>query len=266
MGLVLQSRVPCAGELWSRSSGRGGSLDVATTQLSRWFLLFAAAMTLLLLFILTLLFLGSEMPSNFSCQREKPAQGLSQERRGLCLYLLFQHGPSCLSQRLPLLLCVFVGASFLSVSDVEQDQSSSPRGLSLISQVGCWLSGVFDAADLVLSVPRGSALLSSACASVYFPEGRKHRAAPCKGADPIALRRPGTASTGGVVMRFASALGMVLAGNEEDGTVLMAEDKLGVGCFCLRLSKKPNLVTFAEAAERCQLRSSLEESVLAAEV
>lgn len=50
-----------------------------------------------------------------------------------------------------------------------------------------------------------------------------------------------------------------------DGTVLIAKYRLYIGHLCLRPSKKPNLVTFAEAANCRQLHPSLEESFLAAE-
>lgn len=55
---------------------------------------------------------------------------------------------------------------------------------------------------------------------------------------------------------------MALATSEMDGIVLIAKCELYAG---LRPSKRPNLVTFAEAAHHCQLHPSLEESVLAAE-
>lgn len=58
---------------------------------------------------------------------------------------------------------------------------------------------------------------------------------------------------------------MGLASNKVDGTVLIAKYRLYIGHFCLRPIKKPNLVTFAEAANHRQLHPSLEEFVLAAE-
>lgn len=58
---------------------------------------------------------------------------------------------------------------------------------------------------------------------------------------------------------------MALARNKVDGTVLIAKYRLYIGHLCLRPSKKPNLVTFAEAANCRQLHPSLEESFLAAE-
>lgn len=53
---------------------------------------------------------------------------------------------------------------------------------------------------------------------------------------------------------------MGLARNKVDGTVLIAKYRLYIGPI-----KKPNLVTFAEAANHRQLHPSLEEFVLAAE-
>ena len=58
---------------------------------------------------------------------------------------------------------------------------------------------------------------------------------------------------------------MGLVSNKVDVTVLIAKYRLYIGHLCLRHSKEPNLVTFAEAAHRHQLHPSLEESVLAAE-
>lgn len=50
-----------------------------------------------------------------------------------CLYILFQHISSDWPQRLPFLLCVFVGALLLLVCDLEQYQSSFPCGLYRLS-------------------------------------------------------------------------------------------------------------------------------------
>ena len=60
-------------------------------------------------------------------------------------------------------------------------------------------------------------------------------------------------------------MGVGLAGHRVDGTALMAKYRLCVRLCCLGPSKEPDLGSSVRAGNHCQLHSSLEGSVLAAE-